>query len=145
MSKDVQSLGSAGNIMKVSKGYFKNYLLPQGLAEPVTNQVLEKIKAQKDRANAEKEAMKDGAQKIATALTIAKNFVIKKEASEEDSSTYGSVTMAELKEAIKKQTGLDLGDDVIDLPTIKELGTFDVTAKLHPEVKAEFTVTVQKA
>ena len=56
-----------------------------------------------------------------------------------------SVTMAELKEAIKKQTTLDLADDVIDLPVMKELGTFTVTANLHPEVKQDFTVTVEKA
>ena len=53
--------------------------------------------------------------------------------------------MGELKEAIKKQTTLDLADDVIDLPVMKELGTFTVTANLHPEVKQDFTVTVEKA
>ena len=45
----------------------------------------------------------------------------------------------------KKQTTLDLADDVIDLPAIKELGVFTVTANLHPEVKQDFTVTVEKA
>jgi len=87
--------------------------------------------------------LKEDAKKIATALSIAKNFTVKKEANEEN--TYGSVTMAELKAIIKKQTTLDLSDDVIDLPVIKELGTFTVTANLHPEVKQDFTVTVEKA
>ena len=41
LSKDVQSLGTTGSIKKVSPGYFKNFLLPQGLAEPVTEQVME--------------------------------------------------------------------------------------------------------
>ena len=53
--------------------------------------------------------------------------------------------MTELKDAIKKQTTLDLADDVIDLPAIKELGVFTVTANMHPEVKQDFTVTVEKA
>ena len=102
-----------------------------------------KLKAQQDRDNAALEAKKADAQKIATALSIAKNFTIKKEANEENA--YGSVTMTELKDAIKKQTTLDLADDVIDLPAIKELGVFTVTANLHPEVKQDFTVTVEKA
>merc|ERR1711990_18194 len=66
LSKDVQSLGTTGSIKKVSPGYFKNFLLPQGLAEPVTEQVMEKMKA------------------VATALSIAKNFTIKKEANDEN-------------------------------------------------------------
>lgn len=144
LSKEIASLGRAGEVKKVSVGYLKNYLLPQGLAEPATEQVLSQIKAQQDRASAEKEAVKEGAQRIATALSLAKNFVIKKEASDED-STYGSVTLTELKAVIKKQTGVDLEDNMIDLPVIKELGTFPVTATLHPEVKADFTVTVQKS
>ncbi|WZN62647.1 plastid ribosomal protein L9 [Chloropicon roscoffensis] len=143
LSKNVPELGSTGSIKKVSNGYFKNFLQPQGLAEPVTDQVMEKLKAQQDRDNAALEAKKADAQKIATALSIAKNFTIKKEANEEN--TYGSVTLTELKDAIKKQTTLDLADDVIDLPAIKELGVFTVTANLHPEVKQDFTVTVEKA
>merc|ERR1712157_93141 len=143
LSKDVASVGTSGTVKKVSRGYFKNYLYPQGLAEPVTDQVMEKMKAQQARDVAAKEALKEDAKKIATALSIAKNFTVKKEANEEN--TYGSVTMAELKAIIKKQTTLDLSDDVIDLPVIKELGTFTVTANLHPEVKQDFTVTVEKA
>jgi len=143
LSKDVASVGTSGTVKKVSRGYFKNYLYPQGLAEPVTDQVMEKMKAQQARDAAAKEALKEDAKKIATALSIAKNFTVKKEANEEN--TYGSVTMAELKAIIKKQTTLDLSDDVIDLPVIKELGTFTVTANLHPEVKQDFTVTVEKA
>merc|ERR1711959_397357 len=117
LSKDVQSLGTTGSIKKVSPGYFKNFLLPQGLAEPVTEQVLEKMKVQQECDAAAQAALKDEAKAVATALSIAKNFTIKKEANDEN--TYGSVTMGELKEAIKKQTTLDLADDVIDLPVMK--------------------------
>lgn len=87
LSKDVQSLGTTGSIKKVSPGYFKNFLLPQGLAEPVTEQVMEKMKIQQERDAAAQAALKDEAKAVATALSIAKNFTIKKEANDEN--TYG--------------------------------------------------------
>merc|ERR1712241_1536398 len=137
LSQDVPSLGVKGEVKRVTLGHATNYLIPQGKAEVVTEQIMSKIQAEQDRNNAAKEA----AQKFASAITFKKNFDISKEANEEN--TFGAVQMKEVQEAIKKKTGIDLSDDVIDLPTIKELGTFDLVAKFHPEVSAKFTVTVK--
>merc|ERR1712219_49715 len=141
LSQDVPSLGVKGEVKRVTLGHATNYLIPQGKAEIVTEQIMSKIQAEQDRNNAAKEAAKEEAQKFASAITFAKNFDISKEANEEN--TFGAVQMKEVQEAIKKKTGIDLSDDVIDLPTIKELGTFDLVAKFHPEVSAKFTVTVK--
>merc|ERR1712118_130699 len=137
LSQDVPSLGVKGEVKRVTLGHATNYLIPQGKAEVVTEQIMSKIQAEQDRNNAAKEE----AQKFASAITFAKNFDISKEANEEN--TFGAFQMKEVQEAIKKKTGIDLSDDVIDLPTIKELGTFDLVAKFHPEVSAKFTVTVK--
>merc|ERR1711904_534318 len=134
LSQDVPSLGVKGEVKRVTLGHATNYLIPQGKAEVVTEQIMSKIQAEQDRNNAAKEAAKEEAQKFASAITFVKNFDISKEANEEN--TFGAVQMKEVQEAIKKKTG-------IDLSTIKELGTFDLVAKFHPEVSAKFTVTVK--
>ncbi len=54
------------------------------------------------------------------------------------------MTFGEVFEVVKKQTGIELSSDAVDMPAMKELGTFTLTANLHKEVKAEFTITVQK-
>jgi len=143
LSKDVANVGTVGEVKKVTLGHAKNFLIPNGLAEPVTEQVMSKIKAEQERAAAAKEAEKENANKIKTALNMVKNFNIKKEANDEN--TYGSVTFGEVFEVVKKQTGIELSQDSLDMPAMKELGTFTVTANLHKEVQAEFTITVQKA
>mmetsp|Transcript_24420 Transcript_24420/g.52563 ORF Transcript_24420/g.52563 Transcript_24420/m.52563 type:complete len:187 (-) Transcript_24420:606-1166(-) len=143
LSKDVANVGTVGEVKKVTLGHAKNFLIPNGLAEPVTEQVMSKIKAEQERAAAAKEAEKENANKIKTALNMVKNFNIKKEANDEN--TYGSVTFGEVFEVVKKQTGIELSQDSLDMPAMKELGVFTVTANLHKEVQAEFTITVQKA
>lgn len=145
LQEAVPSIGPAGTIKKVSSGYFRNYLLPNNLAGKVTEQVLAQIAAEEARKTAAAAKAIESFTQARTALEVAKNFIVKKKA--DDDNTYGRVTAAELLEAIKKQTGLEIDAACIDMGAepIKELGTFPVTAKLHPEVTASFNVVVQKA
>jgi len=143
LQEDVKQVGVRGAIANVAAGFYRNYLLPNGLAQPVTETVLSQIKAEEAKVDAKKKSLKGRAETIARALEVAKNFIIKKEA--KDETIYGSVGMSEVRDAIKKQTGLDVDESCIDLPSIKALGTFEVVAKMHPEVQATFNVVVQKA
>merc|ERR1711907_177964 len=80
LSQDVPSLGVVGEVKRVTLGHANNYLIPQGKAEIVTEQIMSKIQAEQDR----KKAAKEEAQKFASAITFAKNFDISKEANEEN-------------------------------------------------------------
>ena len=143
LSKDVKDLGNAGELKSVPLGYYRNYLQPQGLANLATESVLTAIQerqAAEERARLEEKAK---AQAMATALSTIGKFIIKKKCGDSN-QIFGSVTTAEIAEAIRQQTGRELDRRTFTVPEIKELGTFDATVKLHPEVVGEFKVVVQK-
>lgn len=74
--------------------------------------------------------------------TIGK-FTIKKKVGEE-SKIFGSVTPADVVEAIATMTGKELDKKEVTIPDISELGTYDASIRLHPEVTGEFKVAVVK-
>lgn len=143
LKKDIPDLGTQGTLKSVPVGYYRNYLAPQGLAivatESILNKIQEQIKAE-ERARLEEKAK---AQAMATALSTIGKFIIRKKVGEKD-QIFGSVTSAEIVEAIKMQTGRELDRREVTVPEIKFLGTYDVSVKLHPEVVGSFKVVVQK-
>lgn len=143
LTQNVSTLGTQGELKAVPVGYFRNYLAPQGLASLATDSILEQIKRQQeaeDRARLEERAK---AQAMATALSTIGKFIIKKKVGEKD-QIFGSVTAADVVDAIKMQTGRELEKRDVTLPEIKTLGTYEATVKLHPEVVGAFKVVVQK-
>ena len=143
LTRNIADLGTQGQLKAVPVGYFRNYLAPQGLAALATDSILDQIKRQQeaeDRARLEEKA-KAGA--MATALSTIGKFIIKKKVGEME-QIFGSVTAADIVEAIKMQTGRELDRRAITLPDIKTLGTYEATVKLHPEVIGAFKIVVQK-
>eukprot|EP00204_Picochlorum_oklahomense_P002868 CAMPEP_0118805880 /NCGR_PEP_ID=MMETSP1161-20130426/29224_1 /TAXON_ID=249345 /ORGANISM="Picochlorum oklahomensis, Strain CCMP2329" /LENGTH=183 /DNA_ID=CAMNT_0006734915 /DNA_START=30 /DNA_END=578 /DNA_ORIENTATION=+ len=141
LTKQVPSLGNEGELKSVPTGYYRNYLKPQGYAALATENILEEIQRQKaveERARMEEKAK---AQAMATALSTIGKFVIKKKVGEGD-QIFGSVSAADVVEAIKMQTGRELEKRSVTLPEIKTLGTYDATVKLHAEVVGSFKVVV---
>ncbi|KAI3436156.1 hypothetical protein D9Q98_002213 [Chlorella vulgaris] len=141
--RNVPGLGSEGSLKSVPVGYFRNYLRPQGLAAFADANILEKIKRQREEEDRVRMEIKAKAQAMATALATIGKFVIKKKVGEKD-AIFGSVTSADLVDAIKMQTGRELDKKTITVPEIKSLGTYEASVKLHPEVTGFFKVVVQK-
>lgn len=143
LTRRVPELGEQGTLKAVPVGYFRNYLAPQGLAtvatEAILNQIQQKIK-EEERARMEEKAK---AQAMATALATIGKFIIRKKVGEKE-QIFGSVTAADVVEAIKMQTGRELDRRDMTVPEIKTLGTYDASVKLHPEVIGSFKVVVQK-
>ena len=131
--KDQPNLGSAGDVVTVSMGYFRNNLEPFGLAKKATGDVLASVAAESA-----------GAKAIATALQTIGKFVVKKTVGE-DGKIFGSVTTQDVVDAVKQQTSKELDKKTITVPDINEVGTYDVSVKLHPEVTGAFKLEVQKA
>lgn len=143
LTSQIPNLGNEGELKSVPVGYYRNYLQPQGLAAMATDNILAEIQKQKaveERARMEEKAK---AKAMATALSTIGKFVIKKKVGDGD-QIFGSVSAADIVEAIRMQTGRELEKRNVNVPDIKTLGTYDVSVKLHSDVVGSFKVVVQK-
>ena len=139
--EDVKSLGKKGEIVNVSDGYARNFVLPKKLGLEATSKNLNDLKLQK--ANEEKVAKQilDDAKELAAKVEAGKVEVKIKVG--EGGRTFGSVSTKEIAVAVKEQMGYDIDKKKIQLKdAIKALGTHVVPVKLHPKVTAELKVIV---
>ncbi|MBU2552628.1 MAG: 50S ribosomal protein L9 [Proteobacteria bacterium] len=140
LTQDVDTLGLAGQVMDVAKGYARNKLIPANLAVEASQANLRMF--EKKRAEYELRAMKekDRAQKLAQELS-ALAITIAQKAGEKD-KLYGSVTTMDLAAALSEQ-GMNIDRRKIRLAEpIKALGEYEVQVKLHTEVTASVKVSV---
>lgn len=138
---DVKNLGKKGDIVETAEGYGRNYLLPRKLAKEATLANLNQAK--KDQATQAHRAAqrKDEAQVLAA--QIEKVHVVLKVRVGENGKLFGKIASKDVAEALIQQTGLDIDRRKVELKTpAKELGEYVAVAKLHPEISAEFAVTV---
>jgi large subunit ribosomal protein L9 len=127
--KDVESLGSAGDAVDVSPGYLRNYLVPRKLAQAATQASLEQ--AQRRREAAEKAAQEALDRAEQTAALLAKTVLTIQHRAGEDGRLYGSVTSAEIADAIAEARGLKVDRRKIKLDEpIREVGTYMVDVEL---------------
>ena len=139
--EDVKSLGKKGQIVNVSDGYARNFVLPKKLGLEATSKNLNDLKLQK--ANEEKVAQQilDEAKELAKKVEAGKVEVKIKVG--EGGRTFGSVSTKEIAVAVKEQMGYDIDKKKIQLKdAIKALGTHVVPVKLHQKVTAELKVIV---
>ena len=141
LTKQVKNVGKAGDVVDVSDGYAKNFLLKQQLAVPANAEnmnvnTLQKKAEEKAKADAKAEAiklaekLKDVTLKIKA--TIGKN-----------GNLFGSVTNKEISDELQK-LGYDVDKKKIVLNApIKSLGNYKVACKLYPEVTANLAVVVE--
>ena len=139
--QDVKSLGKKDEIVEVSDGHARNYILPKKLGIEATSKNMNDLKLKKaheDKVAAEKLA---AAQELAA--QIEKEKVVMKIKLGEGGRTFGSVSSKEIAEAMKEQLGHDIDKKKIVMKdTIKAAGTHHVDIKLHTKVSASLTVEV---
>jgi large subunit ribosomal protein L9 len=138
--ENVPSLGKAGDLVKVSDGYGRNYLIPQKKALPATEKSLKVIEHQKRQVQQRMEKTKKDAEKMAQ--QIEKLSCTFTKAVGESGKVFGSVTSMDIENYLK-ENGLEVDRKKISLEEpIKNLGMFTVPIKLHPEVAAHLKVWV---
>ena len=121
--KDVEDLGAAGDAVDVSPGYLRNYLVPRKLAQPATDASLQE--AQRRREAAERAAQEAAERAEETVALLAKTVLTIQHRAGEDGKLYGSVTNAEIAEAISEARGLRVDRKKIRLEEpIREVGTY---------------------
>lgn len=141
LKADVKGSGKKGELVTVSDGYARNFLLPRGLAVEATAQSLGEMKAQaaakQHRIDEETRQAKETAAKIEgkTLKITAKAGAAGK--------LFGSVTSKEVAEAVEKQLGLQVDKKKVELESdIKAFGTYTVNVKLYQGVSAKFFISV---
>jgi large subunit ribosomal protein L9 len=141
LREDVKDLGKAGALVRVKPGYGRNYLLPHGLAYEATEGNKRRIEAEQKSRSVRLAADRVEAASVAARLASVR-LTLKAKAGEGD-KLFGSITSADLAAALAKAGHeVDKRKIVLDHP-IKTLGTHVIPVRLHPEVPAEFTVTVE--
>ena len=142
LREDVDKLGARGQVVKVSAGYARNFLLPKRLAVAATD-ANKKIVEQERQAHLRKEAkLKTEAEDLGKILSGV-SVEIAQKAGEND-QLFGSVTAKDIAEALeKKNFNVDRRKIQLEEP-IRQLGEHKVTVRLHREVPVEVTVNVVK-
>jgi large subunit ribosomal protein L9 len=142
--KDVENLGAAGEAIDVSPGYLRNYLLPRKLAQPATTASLQE--AQRRREAAEKAAAEAAERAGETAALLAKTVLTIQHRAGEDGKLYGSVTSAEIAEAINEARGLRVDRRKIQLEEpIRQVGTYMVDVEVAGGAVAKVKTIVAEA
>lgn len=139
LSRDVLKLGKGGDVVKVSAGFARNYLVPQGIALPASEGNIAHFDHQKRVAGEKAAKIRKGATDVATKLSAVELTITKTTGSE--GKLYGSVTSRDIEEALTAK-GFDVDRKKLVHDPIRALGTYEVTARLAPEINATFKVSV---
>ena len=139
--EDVKSLGKKGDIVNVSDGYARNFVLPKHVGVEATEKNKNELKLQKQHED------KLAAERLAEAKALAHKLEgLKIEVTMKAGEVFGSVASKEIAEQAKKQHGLELDKKKIVLAEpIKSFGMHEVGIKLHPEVTGKLYVLVKEA
>ena len=141
--QDVKGKGKKGQMLEVSDGYARNFMLPKKLAIEATPDAINTMRMN-DKATQERIA-REKAEALATGKKLREMTVIVKAKGGGAGRLFGSVTNAEIADALAKQ-GVKLDKRKIVLnETIKSVGTYTATCKLGYEITAPLTVKIQEA
>ena len=141
LQQDVKGQGKKGEMIEVSEGYGRNFLLPRKLAVPATADAINTMNLKEKARRAEEAANRQAAVEMGGKL---KNVTVKLTAKGgKDGKLFGAVTNKEISEGLKAQYGVDIPKQkiVLDEP-IKAYGSYQVKAKLGFEVSGTVYVTV---
>ena len=138
----VENLGKPGDVVKVSNGYARNFLLPRGVAFEATPGNLKRIEQEKGRLEAAENERRNAAQGLAERLEqVSLTFSARVG---DEGKLFGSVTASDIAAQLESQ-GFEIEKRQIDLhEPLRTLGVFRVPVRLHADVKPEIKVWVIK-
>ena len=142
--EDVKSLGKKGQMVDVSDGYARNFIISKKKGIEATAKNMNDLKLQK--AHEDKMAAQRLEEAKLFAAEIAKAEVVLELKVGEGGKLFGAVSSKEIAQAAKEQLNMELDKKKLVLPNpIKTVGTTSVSVKLHPQVTAELKVVVKEA
>ena len=142
--QNVVGLGGESDLVKIASGYARNYLIPQGLAVPVSQGNKRRVEALRQR-RAEREA-KELSSMSELGKSLSKVTLTIAVKTGDDGKMFGSVTSGSIADALKNQLEVSLDKRKIHLEKpIQALGEYEVELRLHPEVRSAFKLVVKSA
>ncbi|MCL2146709.1 MAG: 50S ribosomal protein L9 [Synergistaceae bacterium] len=142
--KDVSKLGKSGDTIDVADGYARNFLITRGLAKEATSGLIAEVDSRKANEKAKEDKIKKEAEEIKKKIQD-KTVNIHVNAGEKG-KLFGSVTSAQVAEALNTSYKLNIDKRAIKLPeAIKQAGVFPITIHLYREVDAIMTLLVEAA
>ncbi len=141
LNQDIKGQGKKGQMVEVSDGYGRNYLLPRGLAKEATKTNINIMEGQAQSAQFHKQQEIEAAQKTAEEMKEMKVVLTAKAG--ENGKLFGSITAKDVAEGLKMQYHVKIDKKKFVLPDgIKALGTTIVDVKIYPGVVGKLTVQV---
>lgn len=142
--QDVKKQGKKGQVIEVSDGYGRNYLIKNNLAKLADNSAMSQLNAEKQAkqrlAEEELQDAKDLKEKIEDKKTVVKIYA----KSGEDGRLFGTIPSKQIADELKKQYKIEIDRRKINLSqNLSSLGFHNVEVKLHPEVTATIRVNVE--
>ncbi len=137
----VESLGIIGDVVKVKSGYARNYLRPNGIAEPPSPRKIEELKEQRGQAQTELAAVRSHREKVTEELTGAS--ITMDRSCNDQGALYGSVTQREISDAlIAAGYGVDVRAIRLSHP-IRHIGEYHVPIQFDKDLRSDITVTIK--
>lgn len=140
--QDVKGLGKAGEVKRVADGYAHNYLIPKGMADKATAGALKEAEIRLKAGARRQEKIETDASEVAKALdNVSLKFTVK---AGETGRLYGSITGADIVEALEEKTGYTIDKRKLVLEeSIRQLGVYRVGIRLLSDVIPELEVIVE--
>ena len=143
LQQDVKGQGKKGQMIEVSEGYARNFLLPRKLAVLATTDAINTMNLKEKARKAEEARQKAEAEAIAEKLKSLQVKITAKAGA--NGKLFGAVTNKEVSDALKSQHGIELAKQKIVMEPIKSFGGYQAKAKLGFEVNGTISVMVVEA
>ena len=144
LTQDVKGKGKKGQMIEVSDGYARNFMLPKKLAIEATPDAVNTMRMN-DKATAERIA-REKAEALATSKKLRELTIVVTAKGGGNGRLFGAVTTQEIAAALEKQSGIKMDKRKIVLgETIKNVGTYTATCKLGYEITAPLSVKIEEA
>jgi len=142
LNQDIEKLGKAGTVVKVKRGFARNFLIPNNLAVQLTAANLKKLEQEKQKKVLQLEKVKRESEELKIRLEgLSLTMPV---LTQEEDKLYASITAQDIAGALRDE-GFDIAKNsiVLDEP-IKSLGIYEIPVKLHPEIVAKIKVWIVK-
>lgn len=139
---DVYKQGVAGEVVEVADGYARNYLIPKSLAAKATPAELAKAEKLRETAAARKSELEGHLNELARQIDGVELVFGRRAAN--TGKLFGSVTTAEVTEALREKTGVDINRRRLSMQALREVGTFDIPVRLGTDAVPNLRVIVMR-
>ncbi|MBA5851663.1 50S ribosomal protein L9 [Clostridium sp. cel8] len=140
--KNVKSLGKKGEVVNVSDGYARNFLLPRGYAKEANDVNIHILNNKKEAERKQKLEEIEAAQKLANSLK-GKEIRLQVKCGE-NGKLFGAITGKDIADKLNKEFNIKVDKKKIVMDNIKSIGKYDVEVKLYPEISSKIKVVIEE-